>query len=67
LKKEIEEKEIAECTFQPNAHKQIEKTKIKQTIENLYQDGVNKIKQKKNETKVDTDLNSFTFAPHVNP
>ncbi len=67
MKKEIEEKEISECTFQPNVHKQVEKKNIKQTIENLYQDGVNKLKQKKNQTIVETELNSFTFAPHVNP
>ncbi len=63
----MEEKEIAECSFQPNAHKPVEKKKIKAKIENLYQDGVYKLKQKKVENKLETEVNMFTFAPQVNP
>jgi hypothetical protein len=53
-----------ECTFQPNAEKKI-KVKIEETVNKLYQDGVNKHKLKNEEKKEQPISDDFTFHPKV--
>ncbi len=54
-----------QCTFQPNADKKI-KINVDETVNKLYQDGVNKQKTKKEEKKDQPIPLDFTFHPKVN-
>jgi len=60
---------MEDCTFRPNADKKLPAKDYKSTVDNLYQDGVTKLRQKKNaEVKMDEgeDLRMCTFSPKIN-
>jgi hypothetical protein len=67
FKEEQKELEMKECTFQPNKDlKKINPKDVKETINNLYINGVNKIKSKNAaEVKEPEVLAECTFHPEI--
>jgi hypothetical protein len=70
MKIQQEEEELKHCTFQPNIEKGSPE-KVHETINKLYQDGVNKVKNKRSLEEIKepiiTDPDELTFHPKVNP
>ena len=70
LRKEKEEEEMKNCTFQPNAlTRPVNKKEVKEKVEKLYTDGkityMKKLKQKENNSKENEE--KFTFMPEIHP
>ncbi len=70
LRKEKEEEEMKNCTFQPNAlTRPVNKKEVKEKVEKLYTDGkityMKKLKQKENNSKENEE--KYTFMPEIHP
>lgn len=71
MKIQKEKDELMLCTFQPNvlkSGKKLNSNSIMETVNKLYQDGLNKIRSKKEQMKEKTldSMLEYTFKPKVN-
>lgn len=70
MKIDKEAEELKYCTFQPNVGRNTSPRNVKETIDKLYQDGVNKVKTKRNtenkEDEFEKESDDITFQPKIN-